>query len=168
MRIWPNRKSVPPVKELLDMSDDYLKVRSEYPPTVPLSHLALDLPSPVEGWPAFLGARGIAIIPDDLGRDAVPRQAARRLLDERREQVVREAALRRLAEQEAVEADERRRAQIWKGVPASALPDGVSPVQVMTAAIRDQRPKRTSVLEEALSNSGGLTYHPLPPTEDES
>jgi hypothetical protein len=147
---------------------EFVKVRSEYPPTVPLSHLELDLPSPVEGWPIFLGARGIKIIPDDFGRDCVARGDARRLLDEKREQELRQAALRRLADQEAVEADERRRATIWKGVPASALPDGVSPVQVMTAAIRDQRPKRTSVLEEALSNSGGLTYHPLPPAEDES
>jgi hypothetical protein len=147
---------------------EFVKVRSEYEPTVPLSVLALDLAVPVEGWPLFLGARAIAIIPDDLRRDCVSRGDALRLLDEKREQELRQAALRRLAEHEAVEADERRRAQIWKGVPASALPDGVSPVQVMTAAIRDQRPKRTSVLEEALSNSGGLTYHPLPPTEDES
>jgi hypothetical protein len=26
---------------------------------------------PAEGWPAWLGRRGVAIIPDDLGRDSV-------------------------------------------------------------------------------------------------
>jgi hypothetical protein len=140
--------------------DEFVKVRSEYPPTVPLSVLALDLAEPVEGWPNFLGARAIAIIPDDLGRDCVSRQAARRLLDEQREQVLRQAALRRLAEQEAVEADERRRALIWRGVPASALPEGAAPASVMLQAAKDSQPKRTSVLEESLSG-GGLVFHPL-------
>jgi hypothetical protein len=135
---------------------------------IPLSHLALDLAAPVEGWPLFLGARAIAIIPDDLRRDCVSRGDARRLLDEKREQELRQAALRRLAEQEAVEADERRRATIWKGVPASALPPGVLPVEVMAQAIRDERPKRTSVLEESLSG-GGMVFHSLHrPAEDES
>jgi hypothetical protein len=148
--------------------DEIIKVRSEYPPTVPLSVLALDLAEPPEGWPNFLGARAIAIVPDDLGRDCVSRQAARRLLDEQREQVLRQAALRRLAEQEAVEDDERRRAQIWKGVPASALPPGVLPVEVMAQAIRDEQPKRTSVLEESLSG-GGMLFHSLHrPAEAES
>ena len=129
---------------------------------------ALDLAEPPEGWPNFLGARAIAIVPDDLGRDSIPRQAARRLLDEQREQVLRQAALRRVHEQEAVEADERRRAQIWKGVPASALPDGAAPASVMLEAAKDSQPKRTSVLEESLSG-GGMVFHPLrEPAEDES
>jgi hypothetical protein len=149
------------------MSDDYLKVRSEYPPTVPLSHLALDLPSPVEGWPAFLGARGIAIVPDDLGRDAIPRQAARRLLDEKREQELRQAALARLAEQQAVEADELRRASIWKGVPAAALPPDALPSSVMLQAVKESRPKRTSVLEDSLSGSGTVFHSLHQPAEDE-
>jgi hypothetical protein len=140
--------------------DEFVKVRSEYPPTVPLSVLALDLAEPVEGWPNFLGARAIAIVPDDLGRDSIPRQAARRLLDEQREQVLRQAALRRLAEQQAVEDDERRRALIWKGVPASALPPDASPAAVMLQAAKESRPKRTSVLEESLSG-GGLVFHRL-------
>jgi hypothetical protein len=140
--------------------NEVIKVRSEYPPTVPLSVLALDLAEPVEGWPNFLGARAIAIIPDDLGRDSIPRQAARRLLDEQREQVLRQAALRRVAEQEAVEADERRRALIWKGVPASALPVGVAPASVMLQAAHDSRPKRRTVLEDAL-DGGESVYHPI-------
>jgi hypothetical protein len=102
----------------------------------------------------------MAIIPDDLGRDCVSRQAARRLLDEQREQVLRQAALRRLAEQEVVEADERRRALIWKGVPASALPDGAAPASVMLQAAQDSRPKRRTVLQDAL-DGGVSVYHPI-------
>jgi hypothetical protein len=139
---------------------EFVKVRSEYEPTLPLSVLALDLAEPVEGWPIFLGARAIAIIPDDLGRDSVSRGDARRLLDEKREADLRQAALRRLAEQEAVEADERRRAQIWQGVPAAALPPDASPASVMLQAAKEARPKRTSVLEESLSG-GGMVFHPL-------
>jgi hypothetical protein len=32
---------------------------------IPLSHLALDLPTPAEGWADFLGRRAIAFRPDD-------------------------------------------------------------------------------------------------------
>jgi hypothetical protein len=140
--------------------NEVIKVRSEYPPTVPLSVLALNLAEPAEGWPNFLGRRAITIIPDDLGLDSITRGDARRLLDEQREQELRQAARRRLAEQEAVEADERRRAQIWKGVRASALPPDASPASVMLQAAKESRPKRTSVLEESLSG-GGLVFYPL-------
>jgi hypothetical protein len=140
--------------------NEIVKVRSEYEPTVPLKILELEMDRPVDGWPMFLGARAIAIIPDDLGRDSVSRGDARRLLDERREQELRAAALRRLAEREAIEADERRRAQIWQGVPAAALPPDASPASVMLQAAKEARPKRTSVLEESLSG-GGLVFHPL-------
>jgi hypothetical protein len=140
------------------MNDNIVKARSEYPPTVPLSVLTLDLAEPPEGWPNFLGARAIAIIPDDLGRDCVSRQAARRLLDEKREQQLRQAALRRLAEQEAVEADERRRAQIWKGVPADALPADALPASVMLQAARDSRPKRRTLLEDSFANEGTVMH----------
>jgi hypothetical protein len=147
--------------------NEIVKVRSEYPPTVPLSVLALDLAEPAEGWPNFLGRRAITTVPDDLGRDSVTRGDARRLLDEKREQELRQAARRRLAEQEAVEDDERRRAQIWKGVPASALPEGAAPAAVMLQAAKESRPKRTSVLEESLSG-GGMVFHSLHrPAEDE-
>jgi hypothetical protein len=115
---------------------EFVKVPSQYPPTVPLSVLALDLAEPVEGWPNFLGVRAITIIPDDLGRDCVSRQAARRLLDEHRERVLRQAALRRVQEAEAVAADQASRALIWKGVPAVALPDGAAPAAVMLQAAK--------------------------------
>jgi hypothetical protein len=144
--------------------DKYLRVPAGEP--IPLSVLALDLAEPVEGWPNFLGARAIAIIPDDLGRDSVSRGDARRLLDEKREADLRQAALARLAEQEAVEADQARRAQIWQGVPAAALPPDASPASVMLQAAKEARPKRTSVLEESLSG-GGLVFHPLRESADD-
>jgi hypothetical protein len=128
---------------------------------IPLSVLALDLPRPPEGWADFLGRRAIAFVPDDLGRDCVRRGDARRLLDEQRENQLRLAKLRQLAEQEAVEADRVRRASIWKGLPAEQLPVGVAPSAAMLQAAKDARPKRRTPLEEALSNSGTLTYHPI-------
>jgi hypothetical protein len=136
--------------------NEIIKVRSEYPPTVPLSHLELELDRPVEGWPTFLGVRGVKIIGDDLGRDSVARHDARRLLDERREQQVRQAALARLAEQEAVEADERRRALIWRGLPADAMPSGASPASVMLEAAKG--PRRQSMVEAAFANDGTVMH----------
>ena len=56
-------------------------------------------------------------MPDDLGRDSVRRQDARRLLDEQRANEFRAAKLRQLAEAEAVEADQRRRALDLEGSP---------------------------------------------------
>ena len=135
---------------------------SHLEPLVPLSVLALDHPQLAEGWADFLGRRAIAFVPDDLGRDCVRRQDARRLLDERRADQLRAAKLRQLAEAEAVEADQLRRAQIWQGVPADHMPPGVPPAAAMLQTARDAKPKRTTPLEEALSNSGTLTYHALP------
>ena len=137
---------------------DFIKVRSEYPPTIPLSHLELDLPAPVEGWHVYLGVRGVKIIPDDLGRDCVSRGDAARLFGEKREHEVRQAALARLAEQEAIEADERRRAQIWKGVPVDAMPSDALPASVMLQAARDAQPKRRTLLEDAFANDGTVMH----------
>jgi hypothetical protein len=139
---------------------EFAKVRSEYPPTIPLRELELYLPAPPDGWVNWLAARSIQVIPDDLGRDSIPRQAARRLLDEQRELELKQAALRKVQEQEAVEADERRWAAIWGGVRADHMPPGVAPAAVMLQAAHDSRPKRTSVLEEQLSGAG-MVYHPI-------
>ena len=130
-------------------------------PLVPLSHLELDLPRPAAGWPDYLGRRAIAFVPDDLGRECVRRQDAPPLLDEKREAENRAAKLRQLQEQLAVEADELRRSQIWKGVSADAMPPGAAPASVMLALDKDSQPRRTTPLEEALSNSAALTYHPM-------
>src|SRR5215213_7228914 len=109
---------------------------------IPLSVLALDLPAPSEGWANYLGRRAIAFVPDDLGRDCVRRQDARRLLDERRADELRRRAMARQQEQEAVEADRVRFAQIWKGVSADMMPPGVAPAAVMLQSVKDAQPKR--------------------------
>ena len=134
---------------------------------VPLSHFALDHPQPPEGWANFLGRRAIKFLPDDLGRDCIRRQDARRLLDERRADELRAAKHRQVAEAEAVEADRLRMAQIWKGVSADQMPVGATPASVMLAAAKDAQPKRRTPLEEALSNDGGITYHSYTQPDEE-
>jgi hypothetical protein len=134
---------------------------------IPLSHFALDHPQPAEGWSNFLGRRGITLRPDDIGRDSIRRSDAQTLLYERRAEELRQRAAARQQEQEAVEADERRRALIWKGVPADAVPVGATAASVMLAAAQAAEPKRTSVLEHALSNSGSMEYHAYPAQPDE-
>jgi hypothetical protein len=140
--VWPSLKSVPPVKEPREMNE-IIKVRSEYEPLIPLSVLALDLPAPAVGWHAHLAAKGIKVVGDDLGRDCVARGDARRLFDEKREHEVRQAALRKLAEQEAVEADRAWRAQLPKGGPWHAVPDDTLPAAAMLAAAKAAQPRRT-------------------------
>jgi hypothetical protein len=128
---------------------------------IPLSHLELDLPAPVEGWAVFLAARGIEVTLDDIGRMAVARVDARQLLTERREREAEQARRRKLQEAQAVADDQIRRSQIWGGIPADHLPPGVAPAAVMLQNDRDAQPKRQSVLEHALGNSGELTFHSL-------
>jgi hypothetical protein len=135
---------------------------------IPLSVFALDHPQPPEGWSNFLGRWGITLRPDDIGRDSIRRSDAQMLLHEQRANELRVAKLRQLAEAEAVADDERRRALIWKGVSATALPVGVSAGDAMLQAAKDAQPRRTTPLEEALSNSGTLTYHPMRDNEAEA
>jgi hypothetical protein len=132
---------------------------SHLEPLVPLSVFQLDHPQPAEGWADFLGRRAIAFVPDDLGRDCVRRQDARRLLDEQRANQLRAAKRRQLAEAEAVEQDQRRRAQIWTGIPALSFPAGLSASSAMLAAAKDSQPRRESVLQHALANTGDMEYH---------
>jgi hypothetical protein len=66
-----------------------------------------------------------------------------------------------LAEQHALELEEQRRAQLRGGIPADQVPEGVSAATFMLQAAKDAEPKRRTVLEEALANEGGLTYHPI-------
>lgn len=128
---------------------------------IPLSVLALDLPVPAEGWANFLGRRGITLRPDHIGRDAISSHDAQVLLHEQRANELRAAKLRQLAEAEAVEADQLRRSQIWQGVSADDLPIGVAPAAAMLAAGKAARPRRQSVLQHALGNTGELVFHPL-------
>jgi|SRR5829696_1670811 len=151
-----------PVEDVADPWSDLL----------PLSLLSLEMAAP-DDWRPYLEARGVAVLRDDVGRDSVSRSDARVLLAESRARLAaeREAAARHRerVEREAEEQDRVRRSQIWQGVPASAFPEGVSAASVMVAALRDSRPKRQSVLQEALSNSGGeITFHSLAPEGGES
>ena len=92
---------------------------------IPISVLSLDLAAPpAEGWAAYLAAKGIALLRDDVGRDAISRGDARRLISEYREA---EAQRREQAEAWAVEAGRQWRAQLGVGVPASSIPEGLSP-----------------------------------------
>jgi hypothetical protein len=137
-------------------------------PLISLVELELSLVAPVEGWPSFLAARDIEITLDDIGRMSIARVDARQLLTEKREREAEQARRRKLAEARAVADDQIRRAQIWQGVPADHMPPGVPPAAAMLQTARDAQPKRTTPLEEALSNSGTLTYHSYPTLEDKS
>jgi hypothetical protein len=134
---------------------------------VPLSHLALDLPEPPGGWVAYLAGRGVEVTLDDIGRLSVPRDAARMLLTEHREAEAAHARKRAELDRQAVEADQLRRAQIWRGVPADRLPADVHPASVMLQAVVDSRPRRRSMLEESLAGDS-LTFHPIGPDGNES
>jgi hypothetical protein len=145
---------------------DYLKVPAGEP--VPLSHLELDLPSPVEGWPAFLAARGVEIVLDDIGRAAVSRADARRVLEEKRaaEQKARELAARN--ERQAIERDREFRSQLPRGVPWHRMPNvGVLPVEQMTAQAKAELPRRKSGAA-AFLDGDSMVMHPIhEPLEDE-
>jgi hypothetical protein len=131
-------------------------------PPVPLSHLELDLPAPVEGWGVFLAGRGVEVTLDDIGRMSVSRGDARQLLIEQREAEVRRREKAAESERQAVERDRAWRAQLGGGIPANAIPDGVAPAAAMLQAAVDARPRRTSVLQEALAGEA-LTFHPIGP-----
>ena len=132
---------------------------------IPLSHFELDHPAPVEGWAAHLGRRGIAFLPDDLGRDSIRRQDARRLLDEQRTDELPRAKLREGRNIEAVEADQQFRARLPRGLPVSAIPEGAAYGDVVRQAALDARPRRRSMFEESLAGQA-MTYHCLAPAED--
>jgi hypothetical protein len=57
---------------------------------VPLSHLALDVEPPVEGWVSYFESKGITVLDDAAGRPSVPRHVLADLIDEQKR---REAAL---------------------------------------------------------------------------
>jgi hypothetical protein len=132
-------------------------VRLMFEPTVALSVLSLDLDPPTTGWPAYLAGRGVPIVEDDLGRPAIARADARLLFEERREAEVRarEAVARNDAQVEAA-----RVASVVPGVPWWEIPEGVSPAQAMAAADKMTRPRRRTVLEDALAGDG-TTFHPI-------
>jgi hypothetical protein len=135
---------------------------------IPLSVLALDLPEPpAGGWAAYLTGRGITVLTDDIGRPAITRADARQLLDEHRENEARKREMAARQEREAVERDRAFRAALPTGLHWTDIPAGVSAQQLWAAAEKDARPRRRSVLEDALSNEGTI-LHSLAPTPDQS
>ena len=87
----------------------------------PISHWIC--PDPTRVGRCFWVAAGNQIIqPDSLGRDSIDLGAARRLLDEQREHVLKQAALWKVAEQAAIEQDQAFRASIGRGIPIDAIP----------------------------------------------
>jgi hypothetical protein len=123
---------------------------------IPLSHLELDFEAPPGGWTdAALAALGVVVHQDDLGRRAVLRSDARRLIAERRE---REARGRVKAEEQFAALAERFRPR--GGFPA--VSGDVHPTTAMLAAAANAaRPRRVSVVQHALSNRGEIVIHPV-------
>jgi hypothetical protein len=146
-----------------------MKIRSEYPPTVALSVLSLELSEPVNGWAAALAEQGVEITLDDLGRLSISRAAARRLFEEKRAAEQKARDLAAANERAAVERDREWRAQLHPGVPWHRLPDpGLLPVQQLTAAAKAAEPRRTPTQNEWLfGETDTMIYHEFP-TDDES
>ena len=122
------------------------------------------------GWTAYLNNIGVEVVEDSIGRSAIAHNDARRLFDEHREAEAVKAELRARQEREAIESDQRFRAQLGAGVPASAIPAGLSYAEAVQSAELDAqsyRPRRTSVVEDLLSNDG-ITFHPIQHEADES
>jgi hypothetical protein len=146
----------------------------EAPPAdpIPLSVLGLDVAEPDNGWEPFLTVRNIAVVSDDIGRKAVSRDDARTLIAEHRAQCeaaeARLRAVREEQERQAIAADQAFRARLPKGLPWYEFPDGVTPAQAWAQAEKDAQPKRESVLQHALANTGELEYHPIQSDGNES
>ena len=131
---------------------------------MPLSVLELELAAPDAGWAAHLADRGISITIDDIGRASVTRSDARQLFTEKRE---REAHAREHAaevERQAIEQDQRFRASLGVGLPAAAIPHGMTYGEVVASAELDSqayRPK-TTLIADVLDNSADtLIFHPM-------
>jgi hypothetical protein len=147
-----------------------LKVRSEYPPTVPLSVLALDLDggAPIGGWTVWLAERGIAVAFDDIGRPAISRADAKQLLAAQRQDQIRKQDLAARLEAEAVEKDRAWRASLPRGAAWYDIPAGVHPATAMLQRAKDAQPRRTpSQVEWMFGEADTMVYHELP-AEDES
>jgi hypothetical protein len=121
---------------------------------------------PPLGWNVYLAGRGIAVVDDDIGRPAVARADARMLIAEQREAEARGREKAAELERQAVEQDRLRQAQIWVGIPADLLPADVHPATVMLQAVQDARPRRQSMLQEALAGES-LTFHSFGSVPDE-
>jgi hypothetical protein len=141
---------------------------SESADLIPLSHLALDLPEPSEGWLTFLGRRGIRFVSDRLGRDAISAGDVQRLLAEKREAELRKRQLAAQQEAEAVLKDQQFRASLPKGLPWYAF-DGAPYGEVVAAAEAAQQPRRTPSRGEWLfGETDTMVFHSMEGQEAEA
>jgi hypothetical protein len=125
---------------------------------VPLSHFLLDYLEPTAGIDVLLAQRHIPVVVDRIGRRAIPEEAARVLLAEQAE-----------SEERARQAQARNEAKLaagyrppTAGIPAVINADGsaMSAFDVLRAADPPAK-RRESVLDHALSNQGGIVFHPI-------
>lgn len=130
---------------------------------IPISHLELDLPTPPTGWLIELDRRHITVTEDDLGRTSISRGDARQLFADHLEDEARANRLREEVERQAIEADQRFRAQIAAGIPVDAVPVGMTAAELMMASDpMGEGSRRESVLEHALAHQdGAIVYHPI-------
>jgi hypothetical protein len=129
---------------------------------IPLSALALDLPTPVDGWAAELDRRGVAVLEDDLGRRSISRADAAALFVAHRQQQEAAARHRVELEERLVAADEARRAAMPQGIPVNEVPVGVSAGLAMMLSDPFPAKRRQSVLEHSLEHpAGALIYTPI-------
>ena len=115
------------------------------PPTlrelIPISHLALELPSPGVDWAHYLRGRGIEVLFDDVGRPAMSRQVLKQLIQQQKDA---EAKARELAAVRDAEFERQRQANLPKGLAWWEVPVGMSPAEAMIAAGGDDgRPHST-------------------------
>lgn len=130
---------------------------------IPISVVALDLPAPATGWPAWLADRHITVIRDDVGMKCISRGDARQLFADHLEDEARANRLRAEVERQAIEQDQQFRAQIAAGIPVDAVPVGMTAAELMMASDpMGEGSRRESVLEHALAHQdGAIVYHPI-------
>ena len=113
---------------------------------IPISHLALDVPEPLESWASFFEARNVQVFDDAIGRPSVPRYVLGDLIAEQR---ARDA---RLAEETAKAAT--REEPVPVGIPAL---EGSTAYETMMSAAGTSPVEefgqwaKPSFLEEALA-----------------
>jgi hypothetical protein len=151
-----------------EQMSDFVKVPAGEP--IPLSHLALDLAEPANGWAAYLADHGISIAFDDLGRRAIGREDAKKLLDAQRQDEIRRQDLAARNEAAAIEADRQFRASLPRGQAWYDMPPGVRPAEAMLQQAHDAQPRRRSLLEDAFAGTPSTMYieEPQPVFEDEA
>jgi hypothetical protein len=136
---------------------------------VSLVELELSLPAPAQGWAAHLADRNIEIVSDDIGRPSISRSAARQLLAERAEAEERKRQILARVDAAAVEFDRQWRAQLGVGVPATAIPHGMTYAAAAQSLELDgvgYQPKQ-SLVADVLDNSPGvMVFHPIQSVEE--